>query len=101
MDVLSEIIEKISGMETDDLRTLNNQVVAILRSRERAKQRQAAVQFQVGDSVMFHTRNRGSKVGKVTGFNKTTISVRVAAKEDFRSLPENWKVAPSLLQKVG
>ena len=93
--------QQLQAMSTEDLRALNSNVVAIIRTRVSAEQIQQKAQFRIGQVVKV-LRPSGSWAGeymRVDKINTKTISGAQVDK-DGKWLGPGWRAAPGLLRAI-
>ena len=72
-----EMISAVLSMSAEDLKQLNNIVVAELNSRIRMKQKEAKAALWVGDKVSFTGKNGRPNIARIIKINQKTIDVMI------------------------
>lgn len=86
-----EVAKAIRNASSSELTAIIN----LVKERQKALERKAAVAFAVNDKVRFDAGRRGLIEGVITKINIKTIQVK-----QTNGLAITWKVSPSLLKKV-
>lgn len=83
----------IDGLSEDELLDLNRRIVTRLRHLREVQAHEAMQAFRIGDRVSFQTGPERI-TGVISRYNRRTVTVVTDG-------GLHWKVAPSLLQRVG
>lgn len=84
-------LAQLSGMSTEELRSLNRFVVAVLKDRNRIKQQQAAMTISVGGKYKFMSKDGEMITVRVDKVNQKTVNCTNVANGG------RWRVSPSML----
>ncbi len=89
-----EITEGLESKSIEELHEINRQLVALIRDKEREREREAKGQFAIGDQVWFRRTKNGEIIhGIVKGINLNTLRVQKIGSH------VRWAVSPSLCHK--
>lgn len=89
-----DITEGLENKSIEELYAINRQLTALIREKERERNRAARDQFAVGDRVWFRRTKTGEIMhGTVRGINRNTLRVQKAGSHVF------WAVSPSMCHK--
>jgi len=103
MNILDEqnrrrmIMDLTVGLENksiEELYEINKQLVALIRDKEREREREARGQFAIGDRIWFRRTKNGEIIhGTVQGINQNTLKVQKIGSHI------RWAVSPSMCHK--
>ena len=81
----------IDALTEPELIDLNHRIVARLRFLRQLDAHATMLEFRIGQRVTFHPDGRPSVTGKITRYNKKTVSI---VTDDG----QRWNVAPQFLE---
>tara|TARA_R110000868_G_C10973188_1_gene771567 strand:+ start:97506 stop:97790 length:285 start_codon:yes stop_codon:yes gene_type:complete len=91
MSNVNEIFQNVTKLNDDEYRAFVDMIRTYNKTRQNAKQLQAAAKFEIGNTVKF-TASRGLKVeGVIIKINTKTIKVKA------NNTDVMWSVSPTLL----
>ena len=94
-----EMISAVLSMSAEDLKQLNNIVVAELNSRIRMKQKEAKASLWLGDKVSFTGKNGRSNTARIIKINQKTIDVIVESDTGYAK-NVMVRVSPTMLTRI-
>jgi len=84
----------LEKMSIEELHAINKQLVALIRDKEREREREARGQFEIGDRIWFRRTKSGEIIhGTVEGINQNTLKVQKIGSH------VRWAVSPSTCHK--
>lgn len=91
----------LNSLSTEELRVMNSNIVAILKTRSAETARTAAEQFRPGQIVQLVSGRTGRPIGfmRIERFNTKTVSGPEVTKEG-QYIGIGWRAHPSLLRAV-
>jgi hypothetical protein len=91
------IMDVTVGLEDksiEELHAINRQLVALIRDKERKREREARGQFEIGNRIWFRRTKTGDIIhGTVEGINQKTLKVQKIGSH------VRWAVLPSACHK--
>jgi hypothetical protein len=87
LDKFQDIVEELTTNELD-------QAVEIIRSRAAMLDKQKVARLQVGQNVMFRTRNRGDKYGTIEKVMRKRVKVRVVSETSADGHDHGFYIRP-------
>lgn len=92
----------ISTATVEDIQAAWEFLKSLHGDLQRKKQREASLQFMVGQLVKFNSEKRGRTVyGRIDKFNQKTVNLTECNPDGSKKeWAGTWRVAPSFLQKV-
>jgi len=89
-----EITVGLENKSIEELYEINRQLSALIRDKEREREREARDRFAVGDQIWFRRIKHGEIIhGTVLGINQNTLKVQKNGSH------VRWAVSPSLCHK--
>ena len=83
----------LTNLSDEDLLRLNHQTIALLKTRERLRERQEILAFEAGNPVLFEAPDGGRKIrGAVIRVNQKSLTIATDG--------GTWRVAPCFVKKV-
>ncbi len=83
----------VENLNEDELLDLHHRVVDRLNFLEQVRNRDLMLEFSIGDRVVFTPTGRPQIFGKITKYNKKTVSV-------ITDSGQKWNVGPNLLERA-
>lgn len=93
MKDIRNLVEEVQNYSDEQLRRLNQAVVAALNNRQASADRSAVVRLNVGDQVKFNGGRRGEITITLDKINSRSVHGKT-------SEGRGWRVSPGLCTKI-
>jgi len=91
---MMEIAVGLENKSIEELHEINKHLVALIRDKEREREREERGKFSIGDRVWFRRTKNGEIIhGTVQGINQNTLKVQKNGSH------VRWAILPSLCNK--
>lgn len=93
-------MERLRGMDVNQLLEVNKMVVNTIRFKQGQQERLAATRFMPGTRAKFHSDKRGRTVTiRIDKINQKTVSGTEVASDGTMTM-RTWRVSPSMLTPI-